>query len=246
MNFIVYDDEVMYVEDCKTLIDRLLAQSKINYKIFEFFVCDKQTRKMIRTMKENKIYILGMDVCGKSGVDLAKKIRKSGDWLSPIILIKKPNEKISEFEKRKLLMLDVIDKDDNFKDRLCEDLKLAFEITLELPSITFTYRGDYYNIHHNDIFYIEKNLNNNSSIIATLGNKYQINKTICELEEELRHNNKFFKSHRSCIINLDKIMKVDFNEGIVYFKDRKTNLLSRSNKKKLKQRLKELNGSFYL
>ena len=47
----------------------------------------------------------------------------------------------------------------------------------------------------------------------------------------------FMKTHRSCIVNLDKITSVELRECIIHFGDIETTLLSRDKKSELKKKL---------
>ena len=65
-----------------------------------------------------------------------------------------------------------------------------------------------------------------------------IRKTIKELEEELSNTIDFFKTHRSCIVNLKNVKHIDFENNTIKFVNKKIDLISRANKKALKERLK--------
>ena len=109
------------------------------------------------------------------------------------------------------------------------------------PTYNFSYKGDYFSLPYDDIIYFEKNLRDNSSIVVCENEDYTVRKTISEIEEELV-DTKFFKTHRSCIVNLNKIKKINYDDGIIYFNGLKIDLLSRSNKKILKEKMAQLNG----
>ena len=103
-----------------------------------------------------------------------------------------------------------------------------------------TNKGELYYIPHQDILYIEKSLNDNTSNIVTKNKAYNIRKTIKELEVELGNTINFIKTHRSCIVNLNNIIHIDFENNIIAFVNKEIDLLSRSHKKNLKERLKEI------
>ena len=69
-------------------------------------------------------------------------------------------------------------------------------------------------------------MNDNNSIIVCENDEYVVRKTISSIALELE-NTSFFKTHRSCIVNINKILKIDYDRGIIFFKDSETNLLSR-------------------
>ena len=81
-------------------------------------------------------------------------------------------------------------------------------------------------------------MNNNDSTIVTKDNsKYIINKSINKLMEMFRDEKNFFKTHRSCIVNLDNITCFDIKRNIIKFKSSQINLVSRNRRKELKNRL---------
>jgi len=80
----------------------------------------------------------------------------------------------------------------------------------------------------------------NVSNIVTRNQIYNIRKTIKELEQDLAGDNSFIKTHRSCIVNLKNIKHIDFENNIIEIKNKKIKLLSRANKKALKERMREI------
>lgn len=244
MNFILYEDEKRYIEYYKNSIYRLLGPTNINYKILEINEYNEETENKIEKLEGSKIYILDIEVPGKNGIELARKIRKNGDWSSPIIVVTSHEEFKQVGYTGKILMLNFISKKDNIEKDLYETLCVALEINSQKPSFCFINKGELYQILYSDILYIEKSLNNNNSIIVTKENKFEIRKTINSLEEELSFNVCFFKTHRSCIVNLKNITHIDFENNIISFKDKKIDLLSRANKKKLKEKFKDVNNDY--
>lgn len=242
MNFILYEDEEVFISSYEEVITKLMAKSKINYKIHKINHYDKnKTMPYLFSITGSKVYIIDVEVPGENGIDLARKIRKSGDWASPIIIVTSHEEfKVVGFTG-KILMLDFISKDKALKDNLLDALGVALEIVDSKPTYNFSYKGDYFSLPYDDIIYFEKNLRDNSSIVVCENEDYTVRKTISEIEEELI-DTKFFKTHRSCIVNLNKIKKINYDDGVIYFNGLKIDLLSRSNKKILKEKMAQLNG----
>ena len=87
-----------------------------------------------------------------------------------------------------------------------------------------------------DILFIEKESNTNKSIIHTNDKNHEICATIKEIEKSLKYA-QFIRIHRSCIININKVIKYDFLENIIYFKNDSTNLISREKRNFLKEKL---------
>lgn len=240
MNFIIYEDENKYIEKYKKIISRLLGTIDLNYKITEIKEYNESSKEIINSTEGGKIYILDIEVAGKNGLDLARKIRKSGDWVSPIIIVTSHEEFKTVGYTAKILMLNFISKCEELESQLIETLKVALEINLSNKSLCYTNRGETYRIPYKDILYIEKSLNDNICNIITKNNKYFIRKTIIELEKILSDDIAFIKTHRSCIVNIRNITTVDFEKNIIFFKNNKTNLISRTHKRKLKERMKQV------
>ena len=240
MNFIIYEDEKKYVEKYKNIINKLLGPTNLNYKIVEINEYNEECERKFEKLDGNKIYIFDIEVPGKNGLELARKIRKSGDWTSPVIIVTSHEEFKTVGYTAKILMLNFISKNLGLEEELYDTLETALEINMANRALCYSNKGELYFIPHQDILYIEKNLNDNLSTIVTKNHTYNIRKTIKELERELAGAIDFLKTHRSCIVNLKNIKHIDFENNIIAFVNKEIDLLSRSNKKTLKNRMKEI------
>lgn len=240
MNFIIYEDEKQYSAKYKNVIHKLLGTTNLNYKIIEFNEYSDKTEIELEKIEGNKVYILDIEVTGKNGLELARNIRKKGDWTSPIIIVTSHEEFKTVGYTGKILMLNFITKNVELEKYLADSLETALEINMANKSLRYTNKGELFYIPHQDILYIEKSLNDNTSNIITKSHTYNIRKTIKELEEELACAIHFIKTHRSCIVNLNNITHIDFENNIIAFINKEIDLISRSNKKALKERLKEI------
>lgn len=240
MNFIIYEDENKYIEKYKKIIRKLLGPLDLNYKIIEIKEYNESSKEIINNTEGSKIYILDIEVTGKNGLDLARRIRKTGDWTSPIIIVTSHEEFKNVGYTAKILMLNFISKCKELENQLIETLKVALEINLSNKSLCYTNKGETYRIPYKDILYIEKSLNDNICNIITKNNNYFIRKTIIELEKILSDDIAFIKTHRSCIVNIRNIKSVDFEKNTIFFENNKINLISRTQKRKLKERMKQV------
>ena len=90
-----------------------------------------------------------------------------------------------------------------------------------------------YNKIQDDIYYIYKENYSDKSIIVTSNNTYTVSESLSNLMTKL--DDRFYQTHRACCVNLNKILKVDFKENIIYFtNNKKTDYLSRNYKKGLR------------
>jgi len=240
MNFVIYEDEKEYAMRYKNVIHKLLGPMTLNYKIIEINEYNDNSKEILNTIDGNKVYILDIEVPGKTGLELARKIRKTGDWTSPIIIVTSHEEFKTVGYTAKILMLNFITKNQSLEKDLYETLEVALEINMSNKALRYTNKGELYHIPHQDILYIEKSLNDNVSNIVTRNQIYNIRKTIKELEQDLAGDNSFIKTHRSCIVNLKNIKHIDFENNIIAFINKEIDLLSRAHKKSLKERMREI------
>lgn len=230
--FVIYDKQKGI--EFKKIISNILTNKKEKYQVHVFTNYTNEMDKMIHCSGK-KIYLLNEEI---NGLKIAMQIRQLGDWNSQIMLL--TNEKSSEHLKsRKLLMLDTIYIKEMDKRQITTDIKLALHILKQHKDFKFFYNNEYYQIPYDDILYFEKDLNNNYVSIITIDTVYRIKESIKKIELKLTSVPFFFKTHQSCIVNLQKIIKIDFNANIIYFKKNQTNLLSRNKKKELKERIEK-------
>lgn len=237
-NFIIYEDDMNTTNLYKEIIHEFIGGKKDGYKIISFNRYDNNLVEQIHNLMGKKIYILDVQVPGKNGLDLARDIRANDDWLSQIIIISDFEKYRKEAFTSKMLTLDFIVKDNEVTNHLKDTLNLAYKITNTHKAFTFQYNGDFYNIPYHDILYFEKDLNDNYSFIVTKKGKYKVKESITSIENKLRNDLRFFKTHRSCIINLHNVRLLELNTNSIYFiGGKETNLLCRNRKKELKERL---------
>lgn len=244
INFIIYENEQAFCDLYKSAIINLMGSDDNSYKIIIINKYDKEAAKTLANLRGKKIYLLDIEVPGKSGLDLAREIRMDGDWLSQIIIITHYEQYKNINFTGKILMLDFISKNKDLSLRLKEALMVVYDIICEQKSLNFQYNGEIFQIPYNEILFIEKNLNDNCSTIITVDRKVQIKQTINNLDDFLKGDPRFMKTHRSCIVNLNNVRSIDLKNNIIKFKNTQTDLLSRSRKQEIKERIihKEINS----
>ena len=156
MNFILYEDDEAFLKSYENIITKLMGKSKINYKIHKISEFSSDTLNYLDNITGNKIYILDVEVPGKNGIDLARIIRKNGDWTSQIIVVTSHEEFIIVGYMKKLLMLDFITKSQSLNNCLLNTLRVALEIILGQRTYKFFYKGEYFLLPYDDILYFEK------------------------------------------------------------------------------------------
>ena len=236
MNFIIYEDVKKYINIYRKIIFQLMEFNNINYNIIEINNYTKDTKKRLSGIKGNKIYLLDLEVPGKTGIELAREIREEGDWTSPIIILSTHEEFKTVGYIRNILILDFVSKSQEFEKLLLETLMVAKDILIKEDIFSFKEKGELYQIPLKDILYIEKRINDNFSNIVTENKTYKIRSTIQNLEHDLNEGNGFIKTHRSYIVNSKNIRNINFEDGEIKFSNNQVALLSRNNKKKLREK----------
>lgn len=234
INFIIYEDEKVFRDKYISTILKTIGNTKIAYKIIELSKYDKNTYNTIQKIVGKKIFILDIEVPGKSGLDFAREIRNGGDWKSPMIIVTMHEQLKNAAFTSKMLMLDFISKFYNCENSLSETLKISLDILESQKSLDFQYNGELYQIPYDDILFIEKNVEDLYSTIVTRTEKIKIKKMIGVIEEELSKEKRFFRTHRSCIININNLTSIELRDCVMHFGDIETPLLSRDKKRELK------------
>ena len=236
IKFIVCDDQEEFRNKISFHIDKLLINSNVEYEVVEFSKYDRKFEKVINEDISTKIYILDIELPGASGIDIARKIRKT-DWNSTIIMVTAHSELGYEALKAQIMLLDFISKFDNCDKIIERVLKKAISNADSKKVITFESMGILYRIYIDDIIYVLKDTVDRKCIIKTSYNEVPINKTMNDMIDEL--DERFYLSHRSCLVNTNKISKIDFKDSIIYFQNGESiNLISRDRKKGLKDYVK--------
>lgn len=235
VNFVIYEDEKKYRDQYVSAVLKLMGNERQNYKILEFDHYNDEVKNVLESNGQN-IYILDVEVPGKSGMDLARDIRNRNDWLSPIIVVTTHDNLQKSAFNRRLLAIDFISKFDCFNDNLGRALLDSYVMITAYKSLKIQKDGEFNQIYYNDILYIKKEVDDfDTKIYLQDGTHIEIKEAIGRLEDTLKDDPRFFRTHRSCIVNISKIKNVDLVCGVITFDNGKTNLLARDRKKAFKE-----------
>lgn len=216
INIIIYEDSKDMQALYKKTLNHYFKSKKQDIKLYIFDCYSRNLETKFRNIPGRKIYIMDIEVPGKSGLDLARNIRKSGDWMSPLIVITSYAHLRNTGFTSKVLMLDFICKREPVERRLIETLDVIYGIVNDSNNYTFQYNGEVFQIPFDDVLYFEKDLNDNYTFLYTKCNCYKINESILQIGKKLEDNHHFFKTHRSCIINLDNVTYFNYNDNTIF------------------------------
>lgn len=231
LDFIVCDDNESMRKSVCSIIDSVMMKNDHAYKVKSFSDYDDKFMKELENHNSYKVYILDIEAPSKSGIDIARKIRKK-DKESAIIFLTGHDECGYAVLKSCTNFLTFISKFDEYEENLIKAIKEALELLHIKKVLTFVDHNVTYNITISNILYISKDTVNRKSVIVTDNNVHKTYMTINELLNKLSPY--FVQSHRSCIVNKDRIEKVDKNKNLIYFDNgMKIDLLSDNYKKGL-------------
>lgn len=232
VNFVVCDDNKDDLKFVSNTIDSVMMKNKMEYKKHLFNDYNNDFEKTaINNKLPNKIYILDIQTQKKSGIDVAREIRKN-DVDSIIIFLTSFNELGMIVLNSELMILTFINKMDNRDGRLKSAIEKALKILGAKNVIRFNDHGVIYTIPANDILYITRDTIERKCIIKTDYNDFKVKKSLTELSNTLGEN--FVETHRSCIVNMSRVRKIDKKKRIITFdNNEKTDLLSESYKREI-------------
>ena len=239
MNFIIVESDKNIKSKINNLIKMYFYDLNIYYNIYNYDIFSNDTYNDIKKISGIKMYLIDTKTKCTRGKCIADKIRDINDQLSIVIYFIEKNTNILELIQQSMVF-DIILKDEDFINKLCYSFDRAYEYINRYKAFSFTFYNEIFRIPYDEIFFIVKNVNSDSVTIYTRDNSFTNYCTIKNIELNLKDDPRFFKTHRSCIINLFKVSYYDkvFNE-IEFTNSERINLICRSKKKELEIKLKE-------
>lgn len=236
LNFIICEDNIDFRKHEKQIVDNFMMKYDIDYKCYLFDEYEKDFEDIVKKDVGFKIYLLDIQTRSGSGLDAARMIREEyDDWVSIIIIITAFNSLKYEALDNRLYLLDFISKLNKCDEKLTEDLERAMKhYDNREKTLSYEYNHVVTKIEFRHIIYIEKELDSKRCVIKTIYGSQFINKNLNETE--LLLDNRFIKTSRSMIVNVDYIREYDMKENKIIFKNGDVSYqVSRNKKKELKE-----------
>ncbi len=237
INYIIYEDEEYFEKIYQKTIHQFMGCNNDQYKIYTFHEYKPSVIDTIKSLNGQNIYILDIEVKGKSGLDLAREIRNTKKTMNDQIIIATAHQDLVQnaFHK-KILMVDFISKFDELEENIFSCFKEIYEIFNSNKFFSFKQDGEIVRIPYNDILFIEKNKIEDYLIIETNSASITYKSNIAKVEKILASDVRFLKIHRSCIVNTFRITKLNTSIPIIHFDNKYTTCLSRNKRKLLEER----------
>ena len=231
INVIICDDNEKDRSNINDAVKNFMTKNKKENEIYLFEDYNKSFYNIVETKMPSKIYLLDIETPSKSGIDVARDIRRK-DIDSVIIFLTAHEELGNIVLKNDLLFLSFINKFDDFENRLNKSLEKALDLLNKKNTIRFEDRNTLYTVNVNDILYITKESFERKTVIVTDYGELKVNKPMHEIISML--DKRFIQTHRACYINSDRKIKIDRLKRLITFDTGKTiDLLSDKYKKEL-------------
>lgn len=235
INFIICDDNDFVRKTNERIVVKSAMLYDFDYTISNFKKYDSKLGSLIKNQNYTKVYILDLELPSKSGIDIAREIRKN-DWESIIIILTSHDELELKLLKEKLLIYDFISKFDNYEEKLIASLKEVIKKISSIKTLTIMSERELHNVKLDDILYIYRDSLIHKTIIVTNDDEFLVRESLLNLSEKL--DSRFYQTHRACFVNIEKIKSIDFKNNIIYFTNEMSiDYLSRNNKKGLREKL---------
>lgn len=230
-NVIVCDDNEKDLNNVVQVVKKFMDENKLEYNIHKFYDYDKKFESIVEEKIPFKIYLLDIETPSRSGIDIARQIRKK-DVDSVIMFLTAHEELGSVILKNDLMFLSFINKFDNLNERLNKALKKAIKLLHHKNIIKISDKNITYTLNLDDILYITKESFERKTIIVTDYCQIKVNKTLNDIMSNL--DSRFVQTHRACYINNDRKISVDKVNRVIRFDNGSTvNLLSEKYKKEV-------------
>lgn len=229
INVIVCDDNKKDLDNVVKIVKQYMNKQKIDYNLHTYDDYNKSFYKTSESKLPFKIYLLDIETPSKSGVDVAREIRRK-DVDSVIIFLTAHEELGNIVLKNDLMFLSFINKFDGLENRLNQSLEKSLDLLNRKNTIRFSDRNILYTININDILYITKESFERKTIIKTDYTEFKVSKSLADIISML--DDRFIQTHRACYINSDRKVMIDKNKKIITFDNGETtDLLSDKYKK---------------
>lgn len=221
ISFIIISDDKKCILKINNIVLSYMMKNDFEFNIVKL----KSNDKLVFNNDNNKIYIIDYD----SASMLPRDIRLS-DWKSPIIMLANDTDKVKTLKR--LQILDIINKNERLNINLYELFDICFRQLNIKSSFKYKINKNNYSIYYDNILYIYKDTVERKSVLVTENNEYKISVSLSKMHKMLPRN--FVYSHKSCIVNLDRIAIFDWcSYKIVFDNGKYIELLTKSHKQEL-------------
>ncbi len=235
IKFVIVNNNINERTKINKIIISKMMSNKILFKIHEFDCFNDELKDYINKDKGNSIFFVDLNSPSCSNLDIIKYVRyEKNDWVTPFIYFDKSDKYSIQVLKSKLYILDLIVNSNNMNISIYENIDICIKMLNFEKFYRYTYKNVEYIINLSSINYIQRD--GRKTKIVTTGETYYQNISLTEIKKYLSDN--FIVSSKGVIINKNNILKIDWNNLKVYFKDGNSfHIVSLSHRKEIEKLL---------
>ncbi|MBM7642847.1 response regulator transcription factor [Streptococcus loxodontisalivarius] len=243
MNIFILEDDVYQQERILSTVKDILDEEQVSYRRLDVFSKPQSLLDAITERGNHNLFFLDIDIKGeeKRGLEVASEIRQS-DQSAIIIFVTTHSEFAPISFKYKASALDFIDKalsQDDFKKQIRENILYTVDLTdSQSEDEVFTYSSAKARVQlpFRDILYFETATTAHKIALRTKTERLEF---YAKMSEIASMSPKLFQCHRSYLINLDNVVRVDRSQLMVFFENGESCIVSRLKMKALLNQLEK-------
>lgn len=198
INFIVCEDNKIILQKNINIINKVMFNNNLNYRIYPFNNYNDDLKRVIKSSGEKKIYILDIELDNKSGIEIAREIRKD-DLDSFIVISTAHTEYLPYTLKSKLLIFDFVSKFDDYESSVSKVINNILDEYPETKKLVIKAGKTITEINFDDIISLKYDSRVRKTVIKTNIGDYEVNKPLISLTKDL--DQRFQKQDDGIIIN---------------------------------------------
>ena len=232
--FVVVEDDKEAQKAIKEILRKVAIQKDNSIEIRYYSKYNKELENVIEDNSMRKVYIMDIELEGKtSGIEIAKKIREK-DWESEIIFLTSHDKMFETVYRSIYEVFDFIEKFYDMEERLENDIDLIFQKNFDNKMFSITKRNIDLQIYYRAITHITRDKEERKVLVHTDIHSFKINMSLSEIKEKL--DKRFIYSHRSCIVNHQRALEWNWSKNYILLDNgKKVDYLSRKYKKEVEQ-----------
>ena len=219
INVIICEDNEKDRIITNKVVKTFMSKNNKECNIHLFNDYNKEFYNIVERKIPFKIYLLDIETPSRSGIDVAREIRRK-DVDSVIIFLTAHEELGNIILKNELMFLSFINKFDDFENRLNNSLEKSLDLLNKKNTLRFSDGNVLYTININDILYITKDSFERKTIIKTDYTEFKVRKSLNDIVGML--DDRFKQTHRACFINSDRKVTIDKSNRIITFDNGET------------------------
>lgn len=231
MNIFILEDDFIQQTRIESVVADILEEAKIPCNQLEVFANPHKLFESIQERGDHQLYFLDIEIGDEDrrGLELAADIRQK-DPNAVIVFVTTHSEFAPISFKYKVSALDFIDKavdKQQFRDQIEECIRYTYEMMSSRESedmFLFETPQTRLKLPYKDILYFATATTPHKVCLWTQTERLEF---YCNLSEIQAVAPKLFLCHRSYLVNLDKVVRIDKSKQLLYFDNGDSCMVSR-------------------